>query len=80
MRRAAWKGRPHHAFRKGFVTELRRAGADADAVEYLVGHSLGLRGVYTDPDALALRAAVALVPPLGGAGAVVSLDSRRKAR
>ena len=79
VREAAWKGRPHHAFRKGLVSELRRAGADADAVEYLVGHSLGLRGVYTDPDALALRQAVALIPPLTATGAVVSLDSRRVA-
>lgn len=64
VREAAWRGRSHHAFRKGFVSELRRAGADPDAVEYLVGHSLQLRGVYTDPDALPLRAAVALIPSL----------------
>ncbi|MFH1465066.1 MAG: site-specific integrase [Pseudomonadota bacterium] len=64
VRDEAWKGRPHHAFRKGFVSELRRAGADADAVEYLVGHSLGLRGIYTDPNALPLEQAVALIPPL----------------
>jgi integrase len=56
---------PHHAFRKGFVSELKRAGADDEAVEFLVGHSLGLRGVYTDPDALPLRAAVALIPHVG---------------
>ncbi|GMV27646.1 MAG: hypothetical protein AMXMBFR58_36770 [Phycisphaerae bacterium] len=79
VRASAWKGRPHHAFRKGFVSELRRAGADPDAVEYLVGHSLGLRGVYTDPDALALRQAVALIPPLTATTAIVSLDSRRAA-
>ncbi len=79
VRAAAWKGRPHHAFRKGFVSELRRAGADPDAVEYLVGHSLGLRGVYTDPDALALRQAVALIPPLTATTAIISLDSRRAA-
>jgi len=36
-------------------------------VEFLVGHSLGLRGVYTDPDALPLREAVELIPPLGAA-------------
>ena len=56
---------PHHAFRKGFISELKRAGADDEAVEYLVGHSLGLRGVYTDPDALPLRGAVALIPCVG---------------
>jgi hypothetical protein len=47
--------------------------ADSDAVEFLVGHSLGLRGIYTDPDALQLREAVALIPPLGDAGNVVTL-------
>jgi integrase len=73
-------GRPHHAFRKGFVSELRRAGADADAVEVLVGHSLGLRGVYTDADALPLRDAVALIPPLANAQSVIQIGSRRKCR
>lgn len=62
VRPDVWAGRPDHAFRKGFVSELRRAGADSDAVEVLVGHSLGLRGVYTDADALPLRKAVSLVP------------------
>jgi integrase len=59
-----WARRPDHAFRKGFVSGLQRAGADRDAVEYLVGHSRGLRGVYVDPDALPLIEAVALVPPM----------------
>ena len=36
-----------------------------DAVEVLVGHSLGLRGVYTDPDAQPLKAAIKLVPAIG---------------
>ncbi len=65
VRTVAWEGRPHHCFRKGFVSELKRSGADPDAVEFLVGHSLGLRGVYLDPDALPLREAVALIPALG---------------
>ncbi len=64
VRSEAWEGRPHHAFRKGFVSELKRAGADSDAVEFLVGHSLGLRGVYIDPDALPLKAAVQHIPAL----------------
>jgi integrase len=64
VRPEAWEGRPHHAFRKGFVSGLKRAKADDEAVEFLVGHSLGLRGVYTDGDAIPLRAAVALIPPL----------------
>lgn len=63
VRPDAWR-QPHHSFRKGFISGLKRAGADSDAVEYLVGHSLGLRGVYTDPDALPLRAAVELIPPV----------------
>lgn len=57
-----WSGRSAHAFRKGFVTGLRLAGADRDAVEYLVGHDLGLAGVYTDAAAYRLTEAVALVP------------------
>jgi len=57
-----WQRRSTHAFRKGFVTGLRKAGADPDAVEFLVGHTLGLAGVYTDPDALPLLEAVKLVP------------------
>lgn len=55
------------------MSELRRAGADPDVVEVLVGHSLGLRGVYTDPDALPMREAVGLIPPLGTPGAGLKL-------
>lgn len=69
-------GQAHHAFRKGFVTGLRRLGADPDAVEYLVGHSLGLRGVYTDPDAYHLHDVVGLVPPIGGDGKVTRMPKR----
>lgn len=63
-----WKQRTAHAFRKGFVTGLIAAGANREAVEHLVGHSAGLRGVYTDPLALPLREAVALVPALRDPG------------
>lgn len=31
-------------------------------MEYLVGHTLGIVGVYTDPDSLPLAEAVAMVP------------------
>ena len=48
---------------------LKRAGADADAVEFLVGHSLGLRGVYIDADALPLKAAIDRIPALGAEAA-----------
>lgn len=58
---------PAHCFRKGFATGLRRAGADPDAVEYLLGHARGLAGVYIDPTALPLRRVVDLVPALGEA-------------
>ena len=79
VREEVWRQRPHHCFRKGFVSELKRAGADSEAVEFLVGHSLGLRGVYTDPDALPQRAAVNLIPPLGQvASQVIPLDQQRK--
>lgn len=78
VRTEAWAGRPHHAFRKGFVSGLKREGADSDAVEMLIGHSLGLRGVYTDPDAIPMRAAVALAPPLfTGTATVLQLTARK---
>ena len=53
-----------HLFRKAFVSNLRRAGADADAVEQLVGHDIGVRRHYLDLDALML-AAVQCVPEIG---------------
>jgi integrase len=59
-----WKKRPTHSLRKGFVSGLRAAGADSDAVEVLVGHSLGIKAAYIDQAALGLRDVVALVPPL----------------
>jgi len=64
------------------VSGLKRAGADDEAVEYLVGHSLGLRGCYTDPDALPLRTAIGLVPAIAPKAAkkVVDLDQRRERR
>lgn len=62
VRDEKWKGRPHHAFRKGFVSGLVLAGANREAVRYLVGHSQGLDGVYTDPASLPLRETVELIP------------------
>ena len=50
-----WKKRPHYAFRNGFFSELKRLGADADAVEHLPGHSLGLRGAYLDSSVFPCR-------------------------
>ena len=76
VREDIWRKRPHHCLRKGFVSGLRRLGADPDAVEFLVGHSLGLRGVYTDPAALPLRAAVDLIPALGESPPVEDTEPR----
>jgi hypothetical protein len=71
------KGQSFHAFRKGFVSGLKKLRADPDAVEHLVGHSLGLRGVYTDPDVLELREAVDLIPQLNLQPKLVALDEAR---
>lgn len=64
---AVWTGCAHHAFRAGFSSSLKRAGADTEAVEFLLGHSRGIREHYVGPDALPLVEAVALVPKVGEA-------------
>lgn len=59
------KQRPDHAFRRGFVSGLKRLGADDEAVEFYVGHSIaGARGRYIDGDAMPLRELAALIPPI----------------
>ncbi len=75
MRTEVWSGRPHQAFRRGFVSGLKRAGADRDAVEHLVGHTLGSRGAYIDLDSLPLDEAIALVPPFDPATATSLADN-----
>ena len=67
VRPEVWRGRPAHAFRRGLTSGLARAGADREAVEYLVGHALpGARGqAYLDPIALPLVETVALIPAVG---------------
>jgi integrase len=75
VREEVWKQRPHHAFRKGFRSGLKRLGADDMAVEFLLGHSLGIAGVYTDPDAMPLRDAVDRIPPLTQMGEVVEFGT-----
>jgi len=60
--REIWATQPNHAMRKGYISGLRLLGAAADAVEFLVGHDMGIRGTYTDPWALPLTDAVARVP------------------
>lgn len=66
VRAPAWEGRPDHAFRRGFISGLRQAGADWQAVEYLVGHVLpGMQAPYIDPwIALPLVEATKRVPAL----------------
>jgi integrase len=72
VREAVWappaegtNGKPQHAFRRGFTSQLKRLGADSEAVEHLLGRKLqGQRSAYLDPDALPLLAAVALIPAL----------------
>jgi len=65
VREAAWRKQPHHAFRKGFTSGLHLEGADVEAVEYLIGHSAGIRRHYVDPRALSLVNTVALIPAIG---------------
>lgn len=61
----AARTQPHHSFRHGFCSELKRAKADVEAVEHLVGHKLpGQRPTYVDPRSLPLVEAVALIPAL----------------
>lgn len=77
---AVWDGCAHHAFRAGFSSGLARAGAAVEAVEYLVGHSRGIREHYVGPDSLPLVEAVALVPRIGEAeeGNVRRMDGARR--
>ena len=64
-RREVWDGRPHHAFRAGWMTGLRQGGAELDAVEFLVGHAPTMTALsYFDPEAFALRDAVKRIPCL----------------
>jgi hypothetical protein len=51
--------------RAGFVSGLKRLGADMDAIEFLVGHAPTLTAIsYLDPEAIPLRAAVNLIPSI----------------
>lgn len=68
VREAVWKGRPDHAFRKGFKSGLLNLRAQEDAIDFLQGHSLGsgsARGRYIDPAMLRLPEVVALIPKIG---------------
>jgi integrase len=80
-REAVYKGRPDHAFRRGFKSGLLALGANADAVDFLQGHKLGAgsRGSYIDGSFLPLAATIALVPYVRGTSdaKVVTLPARR---
>ncbi len=68
---------PCHCFRKGFISELARAGVDGDVRKHLVGHATGVHGdVYTVYWARerALREAVAMIPAVGELGQILPLS------
>jgi integrase len=74
-----WSGCAHHVLRAGFITGLKGLGADLEAVEFLVGHSRGIREHYSSPDALELVEAVGLVPDLASVGTASVRPARRLA-
>lgn len=61
---AIWAGRPNHCMRKGFSSELARAGVSVEIRDILTGHATGIAGIYTDQSALPLREAVGHVAAL----------------
>jgi integrase len=70
-------GHPTHAFRKGIESGLLQLGANALAVEYLLGHKLpGVLTSYVDPTTLPLRDTIDLVPKIGGPVKVKRLRKR----
>ncbi len=64
---------------QGFKSEMLRAGAPADAVDFLQGHvPRGGRGRYIDMErAFDWDQVLGLIPVMG-AGGVVPLDSRQR--
>jgi len=83
VRAAVSTSRPFHAFRKCFKSNLLAAGATADAVDYLQGHSLrsggGSRGRYIDGSMLGLRDTVGRIPRVAAPN-VVQLPRQREAQ
>jgi integrase len=78
VREEVWRQRPEHAFRRGWKSGMLQLGANADAVDYLQGHSLGAgsRGRYIDAMMLPLVETVAKVPAIGAETNVVKLKAR----
>ena len=64
-----WRGRPHHALRKGFISCLKREGADEEAVETLVDLMR-----HAKSDAARGAAAQALLDRGYGKSVAVSMD------
>jgi hypothetical protein len=75
VREAVWRGNAMRSFRKGFQSELKRLGADDEAVKYLVGHDLGVRGHYIDPHALRLRETIDVIPAVDLLSNVTHIDN-----
>jgi integrase len=74
-----WKRAPGKAFRRGFTSRLKTAGADTESVEYLVGHKIeSVRASYLDTSAMdaLMAAAVRKVPGIGGSPDAPRLQSR----
>lgn len=60
-----WRGRPSHALRKAFRSELRALRIPSDAIEYWCGRRTGGQtDDYTDPRALELGALARAIAPL----------------
>ena len=78
------KRQPLHSFRKGFVSGLAQLGVPEVTIKALVGHDLGVTsGVYLSEAVRmeGMRAAVALIPPLGERRqGVLDFDAARRGR
>lgn len=69
-----------HAFRKTFVTWAASSGVGQRSAQAVVGHSTPAltANVYTDVEALPLRAEVAKLPWLGGGQVSAAQDAQRR--
>ena len=81
VRVEAYRGDPHHAYRKGFKSGMLALGAHPDALDYLQGHKLGggARGRYIDPwVALHLKDVVKTIPKITGQNVVALAAADRQ--
>ena len=66
VRPEVWKRRPDHAFRRGIVSGLARAGVNHEAAELWIGHGVkGVRASYLDREAVALHDVARAIPRIG---------------